>query len=338
MSYTVSSNAASTNNQPDDEKTNLAAEPGSFNPKKIVIVIAIVLAAVVVLGGAAYLFTRGNITEKITATWQSLRPVAVVNGERVSYQEFTTDLGTLSHYYQWLSTSQNVPAEQLPTQDQIKRDVLTQLINRTLVEQLAKQYQVSVSPVDVEQVWQQEILSAFNNDEAATAQQIQTAYGMTAANFKERVLASNLLYDKVAQAVLLDANLQEQTKQRADDAYARVKADGADFAALAKELSDDTSNAEQGGDLGFFAKGAMVPEFEAAAFALEPGQISELVKTQYGYHIIKLAEKKDDQIRASHILIAFMDLPKYLEQLRAQNTVKEILKLEVPATNEAAAQ
>lgn len=337
MSYTVSSNAGS-NNQLNNEKTNFESEPSSFNPKKIVITIAIVLAVVLLLGGVAYLFTRGGIKEKLTATWQSLRPVAVVNGERVSYQEFNTDMDTLSHYYQWLSTSQNVPAEQLPNQEQIKRDVLTQLINRTLVEQLAKQYQVSVSPVDVEQVWQQEILSAFSNDEAATAQQIQAAYGMTAADFKERVLASNLLYDKVAQAVLLDADLQAQTKQRAEAAYALVKADGADFAALAKELSDDTANAEQGGDLGFFAKGAMVPEFEAAAFALEPGQISDLVKTQYGYHIIKLAEKKDDQIRASHILIAFMELPNYLEQLRAQDTVKEILKLDVPATNEAVAQ
>lgn len=332
MPYTISSSAASSN-QPGDEQINLNVNSSSFNPKKIVIIIAIILAVVIVLGGATVLFLRGGVKEKIAATWQSLRPVAIVNGERVSYQDFTIDMATLSHYYQWLATSQNVPADQLPSQDQVQRDVLTQLINRTLVEQLAKQYQVGVSPVDVEQVWQQEILSAFDNDEAATAEQIQTAYGMTAAEFKDRVLKSNLLYDKVAQAVLLDTDLQEQIKQRAADAYAKVKADGADFAALAKELSDDTVSAAKGGDLGFFAKGVMVPEFEAAAFALEPGQISDLVKTQYGYHIIKLVEKKDDQIKASHILIAFLDLPKYLDQLRAKDTVKEIIELNIPATD-----
>ncbi len=312
MTYTVRTRAAAPGTSSDDKQTSAATAPGSFNPKKIVTILAIILAVVIILGGGFYLVTRGGVGEKLTGTWRSFRPVAIVNGERVSYQDFTTDVATLNHYYQWLAASQNVPADQLPGEIQLQRDVLTQLINRTLVAQLAKQYQVSVSPVDVEQVWQQEILSAFQNDESAAAQQIQAAYGMTIAQFKDRVLKSNLLYDKVAQAVLLDTELQEQTKQRAAEVYAKVKAEGADFAVLAKEFSDDDASAVQGGDLGFFAKGTMVPEFEAVAFALEPGQISDLVKTQYGYHIIKGEEKKDDQVRARHILIAFLDLPKYL--------------------------
>jgi peptidyl-prolyl cis-trans isomerase D len=67
---------------------------------------------------------------------------------------------------------------------------------------------------------------------------------------------------------------------------------GADFAELAKKNSEDEASAKNGGDLDYFGKGRMVPEFDAAVFAMQPGQISDLVKTQYGYHIIKLIDKK----------------------------------------------
>jgi len=70
---------------------------------------------------------------------------------------------------------------------------------------------------------------------------------------------------------------------------------GEDFATLAKEYSTDTATSEQGGNLGFFAKGDMVAEFEEVAFSLEAGSISDPVKTEYGYHIIKVVEKQAAQ-------------------------------------------
>ena len=67
---------------------------------------------------------------------------------------------------------------------------------------------------------------------------------------------------------------------------------GADFAELAKKYSQDEDSAKKGGDLDFFAKGRMVPEFDQVAFSMQPGQISDLVKSQFGYHIIKVTDKK----------------------------------------------
>jgi parvulin-like peptidyl-prolyl isomerase len=66
---------------------------------------------------------------------------------------------------------------------------------------------------------------------------------------------------------------------------------GGDFAKLAKEYSDDPGSADQGGDLGWFGRGRMVPEFEAGTFKLEPGQTSDPIKTTYGYHLVQVLEK-----------------------------------------------
>jgi peptidyl-prolyl cis-trans isomerase D len=80
-------------------------------------------------------------------------------------------------------------------------------------------------------------------------------------------------------------------KATAEDVLKQAKG-GADFAALAKKYSEDDSNAKNGGDLDYFSRGRMVPEFDQAVFAMTPGQISDPVKTKFGYHIIKLVDKK----------------------------------------------
>lgn len=89
------------------------------------------------------------------------------------------------------------------------------------------------------------------------------------------------------------AKAEEDAKAKAQKVYAELKA-GKDFAEAAREYSDDRSNKDKGGDLGAFARGMMVKEFEDAAFALKPGEISEPVKTAYGWHIIKVEKLGKD--------------------------------------------
>jgi peptidyl-prolyl cis-trans isomerase C len=104
----------------------------------------------------------------------------------------------------------------------------------------------------------------------------------------EQVKASHILF-----MVQADASDEEKAAKRkeAEEVLAQLKA-GGDFAALATEHSDCPSSSK-GGDLGYFGRGAMVPPFEEAAFALKPGEMSGVVETRFGYHIIKVEDRTD---------------------------------------------
>jgi peptidyl-prolyl cis-trans isomerase D len=94
-----------------------------------------------------------------------------------------------------------------------------------------------------------------------------------------------------------DAKTDAAAKQKAEDLLKQIKG-GADFATLAKANSDDPGSKEQGGELGMILRGVTVPEFEKTAFGLQPGQVSDVIKTQFGYHIIKVEEKQAAQLKA----------------------------------------
>ena len=96
----------------------------------------------------------------------------------------------------------------------------------------------------------------------------------------EQVSASHILFK-------IEGKDEAAVRKTAEDVLKRAKS-GEDFAALAKQYSEDESNNMKGGDLSTFGRGAMVPEFEQAAFAMKPGEISDLVKTAFGFHIIKV--------------------------------------------------
>jgi peptidyl-prolyl cis-trans isomerase D len=113
----------------------------------------------------------------------------------------------------------------------------------------------------------------------------------------EQVKASHILLETAGKN---DADV----KKRAEDIAKQVKG-GADFAELAKKVSEDKGSAANGGDLDYFGRGRMVPEFETAAFSMQPGQISDPIKSQFGYHIIKVVDKRAGSTRS-------------LEEVRAQ--------------------
>ncbi len=121
---------------------------------------------------------------------------------------------------------------------------------------------------------------------AVTPQDVQRHYEDNAQQYStpEQVRASHIL-------LKTEGKTEADVKTLAEELATKAKA-GADFSALAKQYSQDDSNNTKGGDLDFFGKGQMVPEFDTVAFAMQPGQVSDAFKTSFGYHIVKLAERR----------------------------------------------
>jgi peptidyl-prolyl cis-trans isomerase C len=128
-----------------------------------------------------------------------------------------------------------------------------------------------------------------------TDEQAKQYYDANPKQFEqpEQIRASHILILTRPTDPNSDPNkVKAAAKEKTQKLLSQIKA-GGDFAALAKDNSQDPGSAAQGGDLGFFPREAMVKEFEDAAWALQKDQVSDLVETQYGYHIIKMTDHKD---------------------------------------------
>jgi len=95
---------------------------------------------------------------------------------------------------------------------------------------------------------------------------------------------------------------KKKLREQLEDYKAKVQA-GADFSVYAALYSDDKATAKKGGELGYFARGSMVPEFEGAAYNLKPGEMSPVIETKFGFHLIQMIDRRGDQINVRHILL-----------------------------------
>ncbi len=114
---------------------------------------------------------------------------------------------------------------------------------------------------------------------------------------------------------LKKALTEEEAKAKADDIRKRIVEGKEDFAALARAESDDVGSGQRGGDLGYFARGMMVEPFENAAFALKPGEVSEPVKSQFGYHIIQVEDRRPSSFEEVKARVSQQQASQKLEQL-----------------------
>jgi hypothetical protein len=263
-------------------------------------------------------------------------PAQRVNSSFVSYGRYLFEFRSVKHFYGKRIGAEGKPMIDFTTPEgqarlgELRKQILEQLKVDTVAQQLINEHKIEVTEKDVDDQIEQLAKQAGAEEKAGADKYegikkvLAEYYGWTLEDLRPKVkfqLGKQKLQEKLAN----DESVQSQAKTKAEDILSKVKG-GTDFAELAKEHSQDSS-AANGGDLGFFDKGKMVAEFEAAAFALQPGQVSDIVKTKYGYHIIKVAEKKDEQVRASHILIKTVDFDQYLKDRVGSAKVSTYVKV-----------
>lgn len=273
--------------------------------------------------------------------------VARVNGEGITQEEFDADF----EVYKMISIQQygedamkQVGADGRTLEDMIKEDVLEKLIMEKLIEKEAKDQDVKVSEEEVKDSLDGYIAMLGGQeqyDEFLTANNVSRGY------FEENI-RKEMIFNKHRENFLDNSSVEEKESKEYFDEHkedlAKVKAKhillkteaegestlarlhkGEKFDKLANELSVDKTSAEFGGDLGYFGKGDFIAEFEEAAFALEVGEMSNLVKTEVGYHIIYLEEKLEDYESLKDTIEDILKQNKYydkIEELRENAKVK----------------
>jgi len=211
--------------------------------------------------------------------------LAEVNGETMTLEEFQSLAGEIKSAYPGLTLS-----------DEQKEDLVNSWVKEEiLAQEAAKQgldrstdakYRIEESKRQViaRLLLEKDLLSKLTL-KSITDQEVADFYDANKKQFKSadpRIHVRHILVKSEDQAKKISSELKK----------------GGDFAKLAQQYSQDPGSKDKGGDLGYFSRGDMVPEFESAAFALKKNQISEPVKTQYGYHIIQLLEKKASETKS----------------------------------------
>jgi parvulin-like peptidyl-prolyl isomerase len=234
-------------------------------------------------------------------------------------------------------TAQGVDPKSPSGQETLKglgQQVLGQLIDDAIVEQAAQQANVSVSDQDVNNRIQQMIDDAGGRDKfdaylkTTQLQLDDLCTQIRASIFGEIMLTRETATMPTKVEQVHSAQILLASQADADNVLAQLKA-GKDFAALAKQYSTDEATRDNGGDLGWLPKGIMPPEFDNVAFQLQPGQISGVVSTQIGFHIIKLIER-DPARELSPELLQNQRQQAFLAWLDAQRNKAKIEKLVNP--------
>ncbi len=208
------------------------------------------------------------------------KTLAEVNGKAITVGDFNAEVENLPPYIR--------PMAQTP---EGKKELLDSMVVRELVLEQAKKDGLDTSKevvAKLEDLKKRVIVEAFirkkiEQDVKISDDDMKKFYDQNKDKFKsgDQIRASHILV---------------KDEKTAQDVLAQLKK-GASFEDLAKKYSTDAS-AAKGGDLGWFAKGSMVPDFENAAFALKEGELSNIVKTPYGYHIIKVTGKRPAGVRS----------------------------------------
>jgi parvulin-like peptidyl-prolyl isomerase len=259
--------------------------------KKARYVLAVVAAAA--LGAPLIAQTASSPKDDAAAKQPTSAPavapqevVLTVGNDKVTAKEFDDFISDLPPQVQMMAQG---PAKRMVAEELVKVKLLSHEAEKRGLEKSPKfQRQMQLMK---EQLLASEVANAEQQsvDDAA----IKKYYDEHPAEFEQVKARHILIRSGVPASTQPGAKpvTDEEAKAKIEAVRKRIVDGKEDFAKVAKEVSDDKHSGEEGGELGTFGHGMMVPQFEQAAFALKPGEISQPVKTQFGYHLIEVEEK-----------------------------------------------
>lgn len=238
--------------------------------------------------------------------------IAVVNGRAVPKTEFDALLNQAKASYE--AQDRELPKAGTPEYNTLKSNIVQYLVQRAQFEEKADELGIEITDEEVDERLEEIKKQYFDGDEKKFQEQLKTqkiSLEQVKRDIRAQMIQERLFAKVTADVKVTDKEVRDyyeknkatygtpesrdvrhilvNQKARADDLYARLE-DGADFAALAKEFSKDPGSAANGGKL-TVSKGQTVPEFDAVTFELGVNELSEPVKTQYGWHIIQALSK-----------------------------------------------
>lgn len=250
-------------------------------------------------------------------------PVAIADGRFVSYESYLFELRHYMHYYQ---SQQGVNFNTDSGQRQLKvlkQRSLDQAIDRAYVAKLADQHDVQVLPSEVSnQVRIAQNQNRLGASNAVFQSVLKEFWGWSVADFRHE-LRLELLDQKVA------ATLDTATTNRAQTTYRQIQ-QGADFATLAKTVSDDAATKANGGKYSFVVTEStrdLSPLVIDALFSLKPGQTSGVIDTGYTLEIVKVLSVDGPKRQAAHIAFNYKDISTYTAPIRKQHQSTNLIHI-----------
>ena len=152
------------------------------------------------------------------------------------------------------------------------------------------------------QLLSQRMQSGITSDVKITPEEVKIFFNLMKEESELPLISTKIEISQIVKIPEISVDEKSRIRKKLISFRERINS-GEDFTVLATLYSDDLESAKNGGELGFVGRGALVPEFESAAFALKGNEISEVVETQFGYHIIQLIERKGEQVNVRHILM-----------------------------------
>jgi peptidyl-prolyl cis-trans isomerase SurA len=203
------------------------------------------------------------------------------------------------------------------------KEELERYYNKTLAE-----IKNDLKSVIKEQIMTQQVKNNITKDIKITPTEVREYFNSIPKDSLP-VIQSEIKYSVITIEPKVTAEEKAYAKNKIEELRKRI-VNGEDFATLASIYSEDPGSAIKGGELGDFTRGVMYPEFEAAAFALQPDEISPVIETEAGYHILKLIKRKGEYINVRHILIQTKVSP--LSVQKAQKKLDSVYNLIVSGT------